>query len=80
MWLMDDGGDDIMGEDELMLDRVDPDPDAPFHELDEGVYGFWDDSVWITVIDFGTSQQIVSPYTWDDVQWIPGPMDKGWEY
>ncbi|MCF7810058.1 hypothetical protein K9N50_03620 [bacterium] len=81
-WLMNDGAEILMGDvlDEEMLDRVDDDTDAPLHEQDEGVYGFYDENeVWITVIDFGTSQGIVAPFTWDMVNWVPGPMDKGWE-
>jgi len=82
MWFMDDGEQVIMGDyDELMLSRIDPDTDAPLHEFNEGVYGFWDiNSVWIMVIDFNTSQGIVAPFTWEDVKWIPGSMDKGFEY
>jgi len=79
MWLMDDGEQIIMGEDDA-LSRVDDGTDGQLHEFDEGVYGFWDaNSVWITVIDFNSSQGIVAPYIWDDVIWIPGPLDKGWE-
>jgi hypothetical protein len=77
-WFMDDGGQIIMGDvlDECMLERVDSDPDAPLHEIDEGVYGFYYDTAWYTVIDFNTTQIIVAPFTWDDVQWVPGSMDK----
>ena len=77
-WLMDDGGQIIMGDDDELM-RVDNDTDAPFHEIDEGVYGYYDGSTFITVIDFNTSQFIVAPFTWDMVEWVPGPMDKGWE-
>ena len=73
---MDDGEEDI-----VLLLRVDTsDPDSPLHEETEGTYGYWADSEnFVVVIDFeegGTGP--VSPFTWSDVKWIPGPMDKGW--
>ena len=61
----------------IILLRVDSDPDAPLHEIDEGVYGFFTESQeWITVLDFNTSDIIQDPYTWDVVKWRPGSMDK----
>ncbi len=65
-------------EEDLLLTRVDyNDPDCPDHERNEGKYGFWDGSEnFILVVDFYESQPYQSPYTEDDVFWIPGPMDK----
>lgn len=66
-------------EDFKELFRVDNDPDAPYHELNEGIYGFWKTTeTFIIVIDFTNTQPIQSPYTESDVHWIPGPMDKDW--
>ena len=63
-WIKSDTTEDII------LLRVDNDPDAPLHEIDEGVYGFFKDSgEWVTVLDFNTSQIIQSPFTWDVVEW-----------
>ncbi|MDP8237873.1 MAG: hypothetical protein P9X24_02175 [Candidatus Hatepunaea meridiana] len=71
-WLLDDGGEDII------LCRIDnDDSDAPLHEIDEGKYGYWADSeTFILVINFNSKPGILSPFTWDDVKWVPGPMDK----
>ncbi|MDP8237872.1 MAG: hypothetical protein P9X24_02170 [Candidatus Hatepunaea meridiana] len=74
-WLLDDGGEDII------LCRIDTaDPDAPLHETDQGKYGYWASSeTFILVINFESGPGVLSPFTWDDVKWVPGPMDKGWQ-
>lgn len=62
------------------LYRVDHLPNSPYHEINKGTYGYWENSqTFITVIDFLNGTGPVSPFTWDDVEWIPGPMDWGWE-
>ena len=75
-WLLTGGEEDIM-----VLLRVDSgDPDSPLHEQTQGKYGYWADSEnFIVVIDFEGGSGPVSPFTWDDVKWVPGPMDKGWQ-
>ncbi len=75
-WHMPSGFEDIANN--IELTRVDTsDPDAPLHEETEGTYGFWyDTSTFITVIDFESNNGPITPFTWDDVEWIPGPMDK----
>jgi len=69
-WLMDDGIEAIV------LLRIDTDEDAPYHEIDEGVYGFYPETgQWETAIDF-----TIPPYIWEDVYWEPGPMDADTTY
>ncbi len=65
-------------DEDIELTRLDTsDPDAPLHEQTQGTYGFWyDTSTFITVIDFEGNTGPISPFIWDDVEWIPGPMDK----
>ena len=69
------------GEEIIVLLRVDTsDPDSPSHEKTEGTYGYWADSEnFVVVVDFEGGSGVVSPFTWDDVKWVPGPMDKGWQ-
>lgn len=70
MWVYDDHGEDIV------LNRVDSDEDSPYHEIDEGKYGYYTTSQeWVTVLDFSLTPEIQSPYTWSDVWWTPGSMD-----
>lgn len=71
-WLLDDGEEDII------LCRVDTnDPDAPLHETDQGKYGYWTDSeTFVLVINFNSKAGVLSPFTWDDIKWVPGTMDK----
>jgi len=69
-WLTDD-------EEEIILLRVDNDSDTPLHEQTEGKYGYWnatDD--FVLVVNFEGGSGPVSPYTWDDVKWIRGHLDK----
>lgn len=73
-WWLDREDDEL---EDILLTRIDTDIDAPFHEMYEGLYGFWSDSQqWITVMDFGQSQVVISPYTWSDVYWKAGSLDK----
>jgi len=71
-WLLTEGAEDII------LCRVDTaDPDSPSHEMTEGIYGYWADSEnFVVVIDFEGGSGPVSSFTWNDVKWVPGPMDK----
>ncbi len=74
-WLYERGYEDI-DTDLEELDRIDNGAHSPFHELDAGVYGYWrTTSEFDIVLDFGTANVVVSPYTWSDVIWVPGPMD-----
>ena len=71
----------VLVETEIEIDidliRVDPDIDAPFHEQDEGQYGFYDENqVFHLVVDFTQPEFIVLPYTAKQVKWEPGPLDK----
>lgn len=71
-WLLDEDED----AEEIVLFRVDSDPDAPKHETNEGKYGFYETSQnFVLVLNFYDATPIQSPYTWDDVEWIPGPLD-----
>ncbi len=60
------------GDDEdIFLLRVDSDPDAPNHEIDQGVYGYYTTSQqWVCVLDFNTTYIIQPPFTWSIVYWF----------
>jgi|GEM_PF-2964541 len=73
-WMYVQGEDDM--ETEIELDRVDSGTHSPLHELDEGQYGYWrTSSEFDMVLDFGVTGVVISPYTWADVLWVPGPKD-----
>jgi len=61
----------------IVIIRVDNSSVAPLHEIDQGVYGRYDSTdVFITMLDLNrTNPGPVSPFTWDDIKWVPGPMD-----
>jgi len=59
-------------EDDIMLIRIDNDPDAPDHEIDQGTYGYFSDTQqWITVLNFYDSPAIQPPFSWLSVYWMP---------
>ena len=63
-------------DEEIFLTRIDSGDNSPLHETSNGVYGYWIDLyTFKVVIDFETCNGPVSPFTWDDVEWIPGSMD-----
>ncbi len=69
IWILDGGIEDTE------LDRVDSAPHSPYHEVDAGRYGFWNEvSEFVVVLDFdlGGPQ---SPYSWTEIYWEPGTMD-----
>lgn len=73
MWYADD--DEGMEIEELI--RVDGDPDAPYHELEEGVYGYYDDQQQLVlVLDFNTTEVYIAPFNETNTEWIPGELDK----
>jgi hypothetical protein len=65
---------------DIVLTRMDfGDPDYPYHEEDQGIYGFYEPSMgWVRVMNLQTTFIVYPPYTLDMVEWIPGPMDKYW--
>jgi hypothetical protein len=68
----------LLTEDELIvvLTRVDPNPVTPHHEIDHGRYGYYTQTMlFVPVLDFSTTNDILPPFTWHDVEWIPGPLD-----
>lgn len=73
-WVLDEGKEEI--NDEMILYRVDSHPHSPYHEIDAGKYGYYSQTgAFICVLDFYTTNVIQSPFTWDDVNWVPGSLD-----
>jgi len=65
-WWVDDDEDDIL------LTRIDNSGDAPNHEIDQGVYGYYvAGQQFVVVLDFNASMVIQPPFSWSIVYWIP---------
>jgi len=63
------------GEEDIILTRVDSGYYAPYHQIDEGRYGYYESGSFVPVLDFSTSFIIYEPFEWSIVEWEPGPLD-----